>query len=1597
MRFLPHVIALLFSLQLFANAPKGNMNSFMETAFTPNMGQVVDQNGEPVSDVLTKATVPGMDLYITKTGVTYVLLQYQEDLEAKPHPVYSNEKKYKVNYSRIDVELVGAQLSTSQLNFFGEEDWKTNYYKTANGKGQESVSHFKTLKVTNVYPGIDWLWKYNAEGKLEYDFVVHAGSNASVIKMRYNYADLKTENNNLVISGKNGSITEGPLQASSNQQPVQIKYGYHASEKEITFVPSNYNHSKELIIDPPLTLNWSAQFGGSFQNGLRGVSSDNNGFAYLTGYTNSPNFPTHNSSLAYFDGTFNGQSDAIILKLDTLQTLKWATFFGGPGSDFGNSIDALGPDIFVTGGAQSGFPILSGGSGAYNQTSATGQDAFIARFDPTFLSLEWSTFYGGNGTDEGLKVFTHTSYPRGIWVSGYTNSTGGTFPTVIGGNYNQSTVTGNEAFIIQIYSFYNSVIWATTYGGNGDDYATSMAADSLNNLIVGGFTTSTNFPVLNGGHGYFQGANAGSNDGFILSFNGAMRSSATYYGGRSNDYILDATSGLNGGFVFTGRTNSTNFPVDSIGGFGYNQMHIADSTSSDAFIIKCDNNLSVNWSTYYGGKAMDVGTGVATDTKGRIYLSGFTASTDFPIDSFAGAYNQSTNHGNVDGFLARFSNQGDRSWSTYKGDSCFEYPNDIAYDTRFNKFYIAGEGLLACTGSANNGGQSLPDTGQVNSGGISSVGFCWSFNGQSSSTGCTNFEVQAVSSVNPCPGQCNGIGVVNLVGGTPPYQVVWTDGSNSPSADSALCEGDNWIEVHDSHGCKNDAEFLMLPLTLSLTEDHLNCYQHLITANLIGGNGGGLPGIVYYWSNNFGMGSYENNITVTDPGDYSVTITDNVACSITASIHIDYYNTIITDFDITVVQYPTCNTTGTVTLSLPPSYAGNIYWMDYFGTSTIAQGITASNLGAGSYLIIDSLCCYNGFPVKRWFNLSSAVDAVTLSTTNLTDCSITPNGTATVTFTNSDAQRNDNSTWAVLTGPNPAPSVSYAWSNGDVGSSADSLGVGTITVTATDGGGCTATATANINAASNSPAATWRNNPTTCYGGATGSIMLRNITGGGTPYRYFWSNGDTASSISNLPAGPYAVTVTSVDGCTISYAFQLSYNRSNSILLNAFSLPGACNPNNISVRPASSSNITTIYRWSNGVRDTFANFKPDTLYNLSAGTYTVTVTHGNTDSACLVVGVSDTLTVDIQTNAYNCNTGNSAQAIPTGGTIPISFLWSTGDTVATIHTPYSGTAWVRITDHAGCIATDTQLVHVVAPLAITNSSSIIKCNGDSATETFNATGGFTPYTGTGAYSYPAGTFVHLVTDSTGCIARDTLHISQPTPINVTANVLDTFNCLLSTVHVQVSASGGTPPYTGTGTQSFTSAGQTLLSVTDNNGCLASLPINILINPDSVFSYAQIDSVCSAGQITLAAVGVTNFSWYPAGVSDSLYTVAQVNADSTVYLTGTGNNGCTTVDTFHLMLKSCVATQSFTPESLTLSLYPNPATDICYLQLSKPASQTGQIEIFTTEGKLIGTNLIKQGEQRKEIDCSKLASAMYVIHAHIEEQDVYFKVVVDNVK
>lgn len=1444
-----------------------------QPTFVENKGQVISDKGEAINNVLAKASVQGLDLYLTKTGASYVLLQYVEDKDAPVHPVYTNERKYKISYSRVDVELTGAQISKAQMQFEDEAGFKSSYYTS--GKEIGGVNHYKTIRIANVYPGIDWVWKVNTAGKLEYDFVVHPNGNVADIAMKYNYADITPNGNQLSIGTHSGKIIEGPLQASVPTGNVKIDYVFNVANKTISFKPANYDRNKDLLIDPPLSLQWSAQYGGTFADGFRGVATDTAGFIYLVGYSQSTNYPAINAGNgSYFDGQLGGTSDAIVMKIDSNQLLKWSTYFGGAGNDFGNSITVdSSNNVYVTGGADVGFPLKTLG-GAYNQSTNGGaQDAFIARFNDT-LALKWSTYYGGAGNEEGLKVITNKY--RELYVCGYSNSPSPSFPTYNGnGGYFQSQVIGDEAFILK-FDANGQRWWATMYGGAGNDYATSIAIDSANHFVVCGYTTSTNLPTTNTtGPYYHQTTNAGGTDGFILRFDDYdQRQSAAYYGGSGEDFINDVAIGKNGSYVFTGRTSSTNFPIDSLGGFAYNNTHLTGNF--DAFIIRMRNDAALQWSTYYGGTGLDVGTAVVCDAKGRIYVTGFTFSTNFPLDSptFAGAFYQSHNGGLSDGFLAGFSYLGVRFWSTYRGDTCYEYPADIAFSEKTNKFYVCGEGLLNCA--------SIPDSSVVhNGGGLGPDGFVWAFQGHATVTsggggggggdGDDCFGLGISMNAQPCPGQCNGIGTVNISGGVSPYITVWNNGQTT-ATDSTLCDGEIWVEVQDASGCVQEFSEYTNPVHVTFVDTGVACYAPgSATAIGLGGN----PGYTYHWAD--GTNTAHDGPLYTGDMTYVVTITDARNCTAIGYANVPWINY---DLEIVVVKAPSCHGSdgvlALVNIVGSDSFPVSGDWFCDWGCPPVS-GSVFNNAQVGHYSISGVVGCYEGQPYSPQLDVHDSIYyAVYISNDqNVTSC-VDSNGVASIYV---DYSQDTNYPYT------------YLWNDSTTDYQNTHLGTGEYDVTVTDAAGCSASFQEYMYGPA--PIYTIYNATSylNCALDSSAYIDQQYISGGVPPYQYLWSTGDSSISLDHITAGQYSLTITDAGQCSATQSWNISYP--GMLYLGFTTIDNTCNGG--STGSATVNVITNFgnspysysYHWDNGQNT-------QTAYGLTAGTYSVTVkgNGGATQVACVnIYEPSVTYSVSINNDPVDCQFGNAAHAVVTGGTPPYTISWSDFEVGPDAYTPQFGYLDVYVYDQNNCYTTTEQFVVIAQPFNVTlNQYDSVDCNtGGSTIIDIEATGGVPNYYNTGSQVWPEGTYTISVYDSYSCSQDVTFTVAHHEPLSATYTATPIL-CYGDQSTVDIEATGGYPQYTNVGT-TYQPAGSYSVTVYDSAGCSTVLNYDITQPDQMIPTYTATDILCNGGtsDVTIDVTGGTG-PFY-TGTGTYSYTAGTYTVPIYDY------NGCEADETF----------------------------------------------------------------------------------------------------
>jgi hypothetical protein len=390
---------------------------------------------------------------------------------------------------------------------------------------------------------------------------------------------------------------------------------------------------------------YSTFLGGSGNDVAAGIDVDSAGDAYITGQTNSSDFPVTTGSFQTTCASCsvsNPLSDAFVTKLNPSGGLGYSTFLGGAAEDqaFAIRLDSKGNAHIVGATSSSDFPTHNP-LPAPNNVLQGAQNAFVSELDPTGAVLLASTYLGGGGTDTGYGIAVNSS---GIYVTGQTDSNN--FPTV---NAVQSTFAGiNDAFLSKLAPDGSSLIYSTYLGGTQNDGGSAVALDSSGNAYVTGETSSKDFPTTPGA--FQSGYGGGGSDAFITEVNeqGSKIVYSTFLGGSDFDGANGIAVESSGAAVVVGGTASTNFPMA-------NAAYSSYAANTDAFLTRLvADGCGITLSTYLGGHSTDIATGVALDASGDAFLTGRTSSNDFPIPTGSTPYQAATG-GGFDAFVARLN------------------------------------------------------------------------------------------------------------------------------------------------------------------------------------------------------------------------------------------------------------------------------------------------------------------------------------------------------------------------------------------------------------------------------------------------------------------------------------------------------------------------------------------------------------------------------------------------------------------------------------------------------------------------------------------------------------------------------------------------------------------------------------------------------------------------------------------------------------------------------------------------------------------------------------------------------------------------------
>ncbi len=497
------------------------------------------------------------------------------------------------------------------------------------------------------------------------------------------------------------------------------------------------------INNSSLNIDYSTYLGGAQGDFARGIAVDSNNNVYIAGRTASTDYPTSSP----LQSGNRGALDAFVTKLDISaigsSQLVYSTYLGGANEDqaAGIAIDSTGA-AYVMGDTRSNDFNVRNPLQAANRG---GSDAFVSKLNSAGSALVYSTYLGGAGEDLSASIALDST--GNAYITGYTNSSDYTTQSPI-----QSVSRGGlEAFVTKVFSDASAVAFNTYFGGSGTDVGNAIAVDINGNCYITGATTSTNLPVRPATP--LQATNRGGNDAFVakIDTNGTNIIYSTYLGGTFGDLGRDIAVDLAGSAFITGSTFSDNFPATTgvfqatnrgqgdvfvtrlnpagtalsyssfLGGAGTDDgagiaiddsgnAYVVGTTASgdfntrtplqatnrggqDVFIAKVNPaGAALVFSTYLGGKFDDLGSAIAVDSVGDVYVTGSTGSplvtqpNDFPVLNPA----QAVQGGDLDAFVTKIRSDGSALLaSTFLGGSMADVGNSIAVDP-FGNIYVTG-------------------------------------------------------------------------------------------------------------------------------------------------------------------------------------------------------------------------------------------------------------------------------------------------------------------------------------------------------------------------------------------------------------------------------------------------------------------------------------------------------------------------------------------------------------------------------------------------------------------------------------------------------------------------------------------------------------------------------------------------------------------------------------------------------------------------------------------------------------------------------------------------------------------------------------------
>ncbi len=550
------------------------------------------------------------------------------------------------------------------------------------------------------------------------------------------------------------------------------------------------------------------------------------------------------------------------------------------------------------------------------------------------------------------------------------------------------------------------------------------------------------------------------------------------------------------------------------------------------------------------------------------------------------------------------------------------------------------------------------------------------------------------------------------------------------------------------------------PPSVSITGNDKFCVygagNSIITANVTGGN----APYTYKWSN----GATTKNITVTLSGDYSVTVTTTDGCTATATYKVEAQTccNIIDPGDICCSQ-SSCKIPfdpAVITESAPATGGEGalIYlWL------VSKDGIVFDEVPNSNSPTYDppatSITLYYRRCVAR-----QGCNPLNFESSNTIKIEVTAPPTASFSSVKNLICRGDNSGELTITATGLYPPFAYKWNNGKTEPTLTGLSAGNYSVTVTDMKGCSVVKNSAITQPATALVLTKSIVALKCNGDNNGSASIV-ATGGVAPYTYLWNTGANTTSISNLIAGQYAVSVKDANGCQKVANFNVT--QPSKVWANASKQDVTCfGLSNGSITTAASGGTAPYtYKWSNLVTN-------PNISNLSSGTYTLTISDANscTFYKDFLINQPKDIVASISKSDTKCfgSADGTAKIVANGGNGGFTYLWSNGNTTQQMLSLAKGTYTVTVCDAKQCKKSATTTIST--PTDITLSLLPTTAGSCPRSATIKAVGGTAPYrySKNGVNFNNINVFCNLPLGANTITVRDANNCTKSLNINISA-------------------------------------------------------------------------------------------------------------------------------------------------------------------------------------------------------------------------------------